>query len=69
MKKKRPVCDVCGKPATNAAQDIKEILTKDGTKRMEPLSPPNIKYGCDFHPAESEVFTVWEGLWDGVNLT
>ena len=54
----RPVCDVCGQPATNEARDILEIEpVKDSEGRLWACweGVGEWHYGCEAHPAESTI--------------
>lgn len=46
-------CDICSKPATNTARDIREVHPLHGCRRFERCDPDIIKYGCDKHVTES----------------
>ena len=41
------VCDICGKPATNAVQDIRQINTGKVYMEFEPYG--DRRYGCQDH--------------------
>jgi hypothetical protein len=44
-----PVCDVCGKSATQAARDLVRYPDETGTWwQYAPVG--RVKYGCDAHP-------------------
>ena len=52
-----PVCDRCGKPATNAARDYyRQMNHKTGGYEQKPVE--SVKYGCNEHEAESHVIDV-----------
>ena len=49
-------CDMCGRPATNAAVDtIRTDEPGDAFITRAPVGPA--KYGCDVHPVESREVT------------
>lgn len=52
----RPVCDVCGKPATNAACDVYRRDRWDGYVENTPAE--HVRHGCDDHPTESHAIDV-----------
>jgi hypothetical protein len=52
--KQRPVCDICGKPATMQARDV--IRDEQLVSREVKVSPVGgVRYGCRKHPVASEV--------------
>lgn len=56
---KTPTCDVCGKPATNAAVDV--LRHEAPGHQWVQRSPAGLpKYGCDEHPVQSEELGVTE---------
>jgi hypothetical protein len=47
------LCNVCGKPATNAARDVmRHEVPSEMYVQFSPVG--GVKYGCDEHPATSE---------------
>jgi len=49
---KRPPCIICGQPATNGSQDVREIepvRDKDGVLWANWIGL-GFRYGCDKHP-------------------
>jgi hypothetical protein len=54
---KDSVCNVCGKPATNGACDIQEIVTENGIRKYQISSNP-IRFGCKKHPTKSITYDV-----------
>lgn len=60
-----PICEVCGKPATNWAQDVyvRERFDRDWIER----SPSGIIHaGCDQHPAKSREIDISTPLADAI---
>lgn len=50
-----PKCPVCGKPATRFARDMyRKANWETGTYEHTPV--PLVKFGCDEHAPQSEVF-------------
>lgn len=54
-----PCCDVCGAPATNSANDHREIEPikgRDGRLWANWEIIGETKFGCDKHPAQSIIY-------------
>lgn len=52
----RPKCDVCGKPATNAARDVYQRDSWGGYLEFTP--DDHVKFGCDEHKTTSNQIDV-----------
>lgn len=56
------VCDICGKPATHAVQDIRAV---EGTIWLEwEAVPGSVRIRCDDHPTESRELPALEARLD-----
>ena len=54
----KPVCDVCGKPATHGCRDTYRIEPWDSPYvKFRPI-PDSEKYGCNDHAPEPKEVTV-----------